>query len=102
MRLIFILIFIFTHQVSISQDTLTIKEIEKYENELIQMNRNTDILLTIGISLNLIAITSLPKKINTSTITYGLAGLLFDYLAISQYIKYKKRELFINKLYIKY
>ncbi len=102
MRLIFILIFLFTHQVSISQDTLTIKEIEKYENELIQMNRNTDILLTIGISLNLITITSLPNKINTSTITYGLIGLLFDYLAISQHIKYKKRELFVNKLYIKY
>jgi len=96
MKTILLVIVFLVCNFSISQ----IEEKIKYETELVQMENKTSVLATIGISLNSIALYHISNGDKKSLMVYGVTGLLFDIMAISSHINYRKRKSIINKIYL--
>ncbi len=83
-----------------TQDTLTIKEIEQYETELLNDRKSIETILSIGISINVITISKIDYLSKQSILFYTLFGLTMDGIAIVKYLNYKKKEKEINKIYL--
>ena len=90
----------------ISQDTLgsttlTLKEIESYETDLLNSKETSGVLISIGTSIHLLTIAQLPYLNSRAIITYTLIGVTVDVISLIQYIEYKKLEKTISDIYKK-